>query len=131
MEYYQISFYSEYYKRDVWFEIDEENEQKISSNLEGLVGTRNSFAIDDLDIDLIDNDVSAFLTRAIEHRKVSFYNTSISHILYGSDHTRLVKKYDLGRMLIKSFRADKDNKLSSLSVVFNHGNDILKNSEDK
>ena len=25
MEYYQVSFYSEYYKRDVWFEIDEKN----------------------------------------------------------------------------------------------------------
>lgn len=127
MEYYQVSFYSEYYKRDVWFEIDEKNEQKISNTLEALVGTRNHFTIDDLCIDLIDNDVSAFLTRAIEHGKVSFYNTSISHILYGSDSTRLVKKYDLGRILIKSFKVGQDNKLSTLSVVFNQGNDILKN----
>ena len=126
MEYYQISFFSEYYGRDCWFEIDEENEKKISQKIDELVGSRSHFEIKSLSVDLIDYDVSFFLTRALEHGKVSFSKTSISHILYSEEHNRLIKKYDLGRMVVTSFHIDKENKLSSIDVVFNHGHDILK-----
>ncbi len=125
MEYYRISFFSEYYRREFWIEIDEKNEQKISRKLTEFSGTRNHIEINDLNIDLIDNDISAFLIRALEHGKVSFYNTSVWHILYDSDPNRLIKKYDLGRMLVKSFEQDHDNKLSTLSVILNYGHDIV------
>ena len=125
MEYYQISFFSEYYDRECWFEIDEVNEQKISQKFDELVGSRNHFEIKSIDIDLIDHDISFFLTRALEHGKVSFSKTSVSHLLYGEDRTRLIHKYDLGRMVVTSFRVDEENKLSSIDVVFNHGHDIL------
>ena len=126
MEYYQISFFSEYYDRDCWFEIDEENEKKISQKLDDLADSRSHFEIKSLNIDLIDYDVSFFLIRALEHGKVSFSKTSVSHILYSEEHNRLIKKYDLGRMVVTSFHIDKENKLSSIDVVFNHGHDILK-----
>ena len=125
MEYYQISFFSEYYDRECWFEIDEANENKISQKLDELEGSRNHFEIKSLNIDLIDYDVSFFLTRALEHGKVSFSKTSISHMLYCEERTRLIKKYDLGRMVVTSFHVDNENKLSSIDVVFNHGHDIL------
>ena len=125
MEYYQISFFSEYYQRDCWLEIDENNEQKISRKVEELLGTRSTFAVESLKIDLIDNEVSTFLIKALERGKVVFYNTSISRIIYSPERDRYVKTYDLGRMLIKSYGTDEENRLSSLDVVFNYGNDIL------
>ena len=125
MEYYQISFFSEYYDRECWFEIDEDNEQKISRKVEELMGTRSTFSVESLKIDLIDNEVSSFLIKALERGKVVFYNTSISRIVYSPERDRLVKTYDLGRMLIKSYVTDEENRLSRLDVVFNYGNDIL------
>ena len=66
MDYYQISFFSEYYQRDCWLEIDEDNEQKISRKVEELLGTRSTFSVESLKIDLIDNEVSSFLIKALE-----------------------------------------------------------------
>lgn len=125
MDYYQISFFSEYYQRDCWLEIDEDNEQKISQKVDELLGTRNSFEIESLKVDLIDNEVSTFLVKALERGKVVFYNVSVSRVIYSPERNRLVKTYDLGRMLINSFDTDAENRLSSLDVVFNYGNDVL------
>lgn len=125
MEYYQISFFSEYYQRECWLEIDEDNERKISQKVDELLGTRNSFTVESLKIDLIDNEVSTFLVKALERGKVVFYNTKVSRIIYSPELDRLVKTYDLGRMLINSFNIDEESRLSNLDVVFNYGNDIL------
>ena len=126
MEYYRISFSSEYYKKEYAIEIDEENERKISERIEELSESRNDFTVNNLKVDYIDKLVSFSLIRALEHGKISFQNAIVSHIVYGTDSTHLVKKYELGKMLIKSFNVGSEGNLSSIEVVFNFGHDIIK-----
>ena len=124
MKYYKIEFYSECYERWFSFEINEENEKKISQQFNQLVGTRESFAVKNLTIDFIDDSDAFNLGRALEKGKSSYYNTTVSLVGCTTD------KYCLGRMMVEKFTLTQVNKISSLDIIFNYGNDVLKRLEE-
>lgn len=125
MKSYKINFYSECYERWFSFEIDEENEKKISLQFNQLLGTRESFLVENLIIDFIDDNDSFNLVRALEKGKLSYYSTTVNLIECSID------KYYLGRMLVEKFTLNQDYKILTLDVIFNHGKDILKRTEEK